>query len=160
MRKYTLILIVVLALLLCACSGADTTVTDPATPDYIQIIRGELFDEDTALNQALSDAVSITLDRFDETSITVTVKAPNITEPLLAWFDGVSDAQYSDDALNAQMLTLLKQETQVTQFTLSVQDGEILYTDAFLNNTSCGIREFYAVLTARFMEEMEANANG
>lgn len=163
MRKLTALLLALLLLALTGCGSknAGSSASDPTDAvDYLSLIRTDLFSEDTTLTQAMSDAVTLTLDSAEESSITVTVTAPNVCADTLAWFDAVSDEDYSDEALTEQMLSLLEGDAQTQQFTLTVEDGAIVYTDDFLDAASCGVREFYTALTVRFMEEMEASIDG
>lgn len=147
-------------LLLTGCGGKDpgTSHSPPSgIPDYIGLIRADLLSGDTELTRAMDKALSFTLDEVSDASITVTVTAPDVCQALLDWFDAVSDADYSDEALAQQMLTLLEGKPLSRQYTLELRDGAPVYTDGFLNAVSCGTRQFYTALTARLMEEMEAS---
>lgn len=132
----------------------------PEQVDYLAIMRRELFNRDTPLNAAMAEVVELTLDSVGEGSITVTVTAPDVCEGTLAWFEAVSEEDYSDEALDQQMMTLLEGERQTRQFVLEVQAETIVYTDEFLDAASCGVRQFYTALTVMLMEEMEASVDG
>lgn len=162
MKKLMAILLVMV--LLAGCSGGGKKEeTKPALQgnvDYLSTIRADLLTEDTELSHAMDQALTLQLDQVQEDSITVTVIAPDICQGTLDWFNAVSEADYSDEALTETMLELLEGQPQTNTFTLSVAGEEITYTDEFLNAASCGVRRFYTALTVMLMEEMEASANG
>lgn len=161
MRKFTALVLAVLLLALTACGGKDSAPTPQPSqgPDYITLIRSELLGENSDLTRAMDKALTFTLDEVTDTAVTVTVTGPDICQELLAWFDAVSDADYSDEALSQQMFALMEGKAQSRQFTLELREGNLVYSDDFLNAASCGVRQFYTALTARLMEEMEASVN-
>jgi flagellar basal body-associated protein FliL len=128
--------------------------------DWIAILREELYSEDTPLTQAMADAVTLKLVDESETSITVEVTAPDVSDAALEWFEAVSEDDYSDQALEDTLLELLKGKTTTATFVLPLDaQGKPYTTGEFLDAASGGVRKFYAALTVMFMEEMEANAN-
>ena len=159
MRKLTALVLAVLLLALTACGGKDSTPAPQPSqgPDYITLIRSDLLGENSDLTRAMDEALTFTLDEVTDTAVTVTVTGPDICQELLAWFDTVSDEDYSDEALSRQMLALMEGETQSRQFILELREGNLVYSDDFLNAASCGLRQFYTALTTQLMEEMEAS---
>lgn len=134
-------------------SSAETT-------DWIAMIREELYCEDTALTRAIADAVTLTLVSESDTGITVEVTAPDVSDAALEWFLNVSEEDYSDQALEDTLLELLKGETASAVFELPFDhDGKPYLTREFLDAASGGVRNFYAALTAMFIEEMEGSIN-
>ena len=146
--KRLLIFFVIFLLLAAGCSKASA-------PDYLATIRKELLEGESSLNKAVAEAVTLTLDKVEAERITVSVTAPDVCSEALAWFDGIEESAYSDGALDAQLVTLLKGEASKQTFTLALRGEEIVYTQEFLNAVSCGLREFYAALNVRLMQEME-----
>ena len=151
--KRLLIFFVIFLLLAAGCSKASA-------PDYLATIRKELLEGESSLNKAMDEAVELTLDKAEADRITVSVTAPDVCDGALAWFDGIEDAAYTDEALDAQLIALLKGEPQKKTFTLELRGEEILYTGEFLDAASCGVRNFYAALNVRLMQEMEGELHG
>ena len=168
-RVLVLLLVATLLLSFAGCkkktpppvSGGPTYVPQAQEQiDYISIIRSDVFSEDSVLSQRMAEAVTLTLDSKTDEAIRVTVTAPDVCAEALAWFDSVSEADYSDEALEAKLLELMA-GTQVTaQFELPVCGETVTYNDAFLDAVSCGVRDFYGSLTAKVIQEMEARING
>ena len=131
----------------------------PEQTDYIAVIRNEVFRADSVLSQAMSEKVELTLEEENEESILVSVTAPDVYAEALAWFDAVSEEEYSNEALEAKLLELMEGQPQTQQFTLAVQNGTLTYTDAFLDAMSCGVRDFYGALTGRIIAEMEESVH-
>lgn len=152
MKKIVTFLLIFL-LFSAGCSKTSTT-------DYLAVIRKDLFSEESLLNKAMDEAVELTLDKAEADRITVSVTAPDVCDGALAWFDGIEDAAYTDEALDAQLIALLKGEPQKQTFTLELRGEEILYTGEFLDAASCGVRNFYAALNVRLMQEMEGELHG
>ena len=169
-RKGLPVLLILAALILgCAAwallsTAPPETVYDPGSDaeqtDWIALIRAELYSEDTALTQAMADAVSMKLVSRSDTGITVEVTAPDVSDAALEWFLNVSEEDYSDQALEDTLLELLKGETTTAVFELPFDsEGKPYLTNEFLDAASGGVRNFYAALTAMFIEEMEASVN-
>lgn len=148
-------ILAVLLLLVLLLSGCSKT---PAI-DYSSIIRAEVLPTDSPLSKAIAEAVTLKVDKIEEGQITLTVTAPDITADALAWFDSVSEADYTNEGLETQLLTLLKGEKTARSFTLEVEGEQVRYTDEFLSAASGGVRPFYAILSARLLDEMEASVN-
>lgn len=154
-----LLLILAAVILGGALWGILSHTAAPGT-DWIAMIRSDLYSEDSTLTRAIDKAVTITLAGEDKDSITVEVSAPDVCDAAVEWFLTVSDEDYSDQALENTLLELLKGRTTTASFTLAIgPDGKPDYPDDFLDATSGGVRDFYAALTAMFMEEMEASVN-
>ena len=141
-------------------SGNSTQVPEiPAQTDYISIIRADVFSADSALSQVMAQYVTLTLESKTDDTILVAVTAPDVCADALAWFDAVSEADYSDEALEAKLLELLEGEPATARFELAVCGDTVTYTDEFLDAVSCGVRDFYGALTAKVIQEMEASVN-
>ena len=155
MRKFRSLLALILAVLLLAgCSGRKGKSTENDT-DYLAVIRQDLYGQDTELGRVMERVVGLKIDKVEGDRITVTVTAPDVCDEILSWFEGVSDEDFTEEALNQKLLSLLEGKKISAQFTLELQDGNILYTNDFLNAASCGVRRFYTALEVMLMEEME-----
>lgn len=160
MKKCTLFFAVVLILAVlfqAGCSKKDQTGTD-----WEQIIRTDFFSGDSGLEQAMAEAVSVKV-RQDGEVLTVTVKAPDICDDLLSWMESVSDAEFTESAMEEEILRLLKKtDKTVGDYVMgcSEEDGtaQIAYTAEFGEAVSCGLTRFYAEVTERILEEMEDEA--
>lgn len=152
----------IVALLLCVLCLAGCGKAQPAPEveeDYTTQIREELLNKKSKIEKKVARVLELQQEEAGADYVIVTVTAPYIYEDLLDWFENISDADYSDAAMEDQILELLKGKSQSKQFTLELQDGQPVYTEEFLDAASCGLRRFYATLTAMLMEEMEASVN-
>lgn len=169
-RKILLAVIAVILILAAAAAGIFLHRSQPEDEpndrvaaektDWIAMLQEELYSEDSALTRAMSKAVTLKLVDESETSITVQVTAPDVSDAALAWFTSVSEEDYSDQALEDTLLELLEGEKTTATFVLPLDaQGKPYTTGEFLDAASGGVRKFYAALTVMFMQEMEANAN-
>lgn len=130
--------------------------------DWEEKIRADFFYDQTDIEEVMADVVSIKV-KQDETKLTVTVKAPDICDELLDWMDSVSDEAFTESAMEAEILQLLKKSEKVETehvLTFSNQDEsvKITYTSEFSEVISCGLTRFYAEVTQRVLEEMGDSA--
>ena len=153
-KRRILPLLLALVLVFSGCSGRKSKTTENGT-DYLTIIRQDLYGQDTELNRAMERSVSLKIVRVEEDSITVTVTAPDVCQEALNWLETVSDEDFTEQALRQKLISLMEGKPQSRQFTLKLQDGNVIYTNDFLNAASCGVRRFHTALEVMLMEEME-----
>lgn len=129
--------------------------------DWEAVIRADLYGQDSPLSRAMGEAVTLSAAQTEVGVITVTVTAPDVSDGAMEWFLAVSEADYTDAALEAQLLALLADTpAQTASFTLAVDaNGRPAYTDSFLTAASCGVRTFYAKLSGMLLQEWEAMTN-
>ena len=162
MKKCKIIFLFVLVLSFLIHAGCSKD--EPAnliTTDWEQIIRTDFFSGETPMEKAMAEAVSFKV-KQDGEQIAVTVTAPDICDNLLNWMDAVSDDEFTESAMEQEILRLLKEskKTEVT-YTLNCsgegESAEIAYTSEFGEAMTCGLTRFYAEVTQRILEEMEGN---
>ena len=115
---------------------------------WAEIISTECLSGETAAEKAIAQAVTISAEETSEGVITVTVKAPDVYNGLMAWMNEVSEDKYSDEALEAKFLSLLSEAVPVEStvelsFTKSEDGQKIEYTQEFAELISCGMLRFY-----------------
>lgn len=159
MKKYSLFLIIILIFTLLfqtGCSKEDQS----NSPDWEQLIRTDFFSDNSAMEQAMAEVVSIKV-KQDGDQLTVTVKAPDICDNLLNWMDSVSDEEFTEEAMEEEILNQLKSSEKVESthsltYTIEGDIADILYTSEFTDTISCGLNRFYAEVTQRILDELEA----
>ena len=161
MKKRSLFLIIILTVILLlqtGCSKEDQT----NSADWEKIIQTDFFSGDSAVEQAIAEAVSIKVKQIED-QLTVTIKAPDICEGLLNWMESVSDEDFTEAAMEQEILRLLKDADKVEVDYVMGCSGEgdtaeIAYTSEFGEAMSCGLTRFYAEVTQRILEEMGNDA--
>ena len=162
MKKRSLlfmITIVIAVLIQAGCSKNEPA--NLVATDWEQIIRTDFFSGETPMEKAMAESVSFKV-KQDGEQIAVTVTAPDICDNLLNWMDAVSDDEFTESAMEQEILRLLKEskKTEVT-YTLNCsgegESAEIAYTSEFGEAMTCGLTRFYAEVTQRILEEMEGN---
>jgi len=142
MRKI-LIFVLIFCLFLTGC-GKDTP-----DIDFETLLRQEAFPEGDPLSKELNAAVEITDLKVREGTITFTLRAPDISRELIAWYE--AQEHFSGEALESRMRALLAGEKTEQEFTLTYtadESGTVIlhYTEGYLSHMSCGIRAFYDYL--------------
>lgn len=134
------------------------TVTEKT--DWVSMLREEIYTEDSDLSRAMEEAVKMKLVSENDSGITIEVTAPDVSDKALEWFQSVSEAEYSDAALEALLIELVEGESYTASYLLPFDAQGMPYiTGEFLDAASCGTRTFYSALTAMFIEEMEESIN-
>lgn len=156
MKKHSLFLVILIFALLfqVGCSKEE----QPNSPDWEQLIRTDFFSGGSAMEQAMAEVVSVEV-KQDGDQLTVTVKAPDICDNLLNWMDSVSDEEFTEAAMEEEILRLLKETDRaevdyVMDYSEDGEVAEIAYTSEFSEAMSCGLTRFYAEVTQRILNEM------
>ena len=127
--------------------------------DWQALIESELFDE-SDLSMELRSLVTLEVTDVTAAEITLEVTAPDIYEDLTAWFNSVSDAEFSVEALDAKVRELLAGETKTQEFALPYDlvggTPMLYYSEECLHAASGGMLTFYYDLYADMVEEVEA----
>lgn len=129
--------------------------------NWEQIICTDFFSGDTTIEKAMAESVSYEV-KQEEEQVVVTVNAPDICDELLNWMESVSDEEFTEAAMEQEILRLLKEskKTEVT-YTLNCsgegETAEIAYTSEFGEAMTCGLTRFYTEVTQRILGEMEGN---
>ena len=154
-----LIIVLVFALLFqTGCSKEEQT----QGADWEQIIQTDFFSGNSAVEQAIAEAVSVKI-KQDGDQLIVTVKAPDICEGLLNWMEIVSDEEFTEAAMEQEILRLLEETDKAEVDYVMGCSGEgdmaeIAYTSEFGEAMSCGLARFYAEVTQRILKEMGDDA--
>lgn len=120
-------------------------------------ITSQVFNPSSELERKIADKVSISVKSVTEDAVTLTASAPDICDELTAWFDTVSDEDYSDDALEKEACALLeKTDVSEKEFTLQIgDDGEAEYSTEFVEYIGCGMFQFYRQLSDAISDALE-----
>ena len=156
MKKKALIIVLVLLMIVSAGCAKD----EPAF-DWESKIKADFFAGDSEMEKAITAAVSFEVEQ-EEDKLLVTVKAPDICDGLLEWMEQVSDEDFTESAMELEILRLLKESkvennTYELDFALEGEMGQISYSAEFTDAMSCGLNRFYAEVTQRILDEMGGN---
>ena len=176
-----LCLLLAMALLLCACGKKETTETPETTLplekvvlenkapvriqeavvfdyenyDWHTLLLADAFNPGTPIGDAGLAAVQLTVDEITGDSLTITVTAPQVAEELWQWYQ-----QGDGTDPEAKILEMLKCAPESQTLTLSYKvrtDGTpaVDYTSAFASAVTCGLSDFYDLVQADMVREME-----
>lgn len=179
--KRMLCLILAMVLLLCACGKKDATqipeqtqpmetvvleknapvriqeeiVFDYENYDWHTLLLADAFNPGTTIGDAGLAAVKLTVDAVTGDTLTVTVTSPQVAQELWQWYQ-----QGNGTDPEARILEALKGETETRTLTLSYTvrtDGTpvVDYTSAFATAITCGLTDFYDLVHADMVREME-----
>ena len=156
MKKKALIIVLVLLLIL----SAGCTKEEQAF-DWESKIKADFFAGNSEMEKAITAAVTFEVKQEEETLL-VTVKAPDICDGLLGWMEQVSDEEFTEAAMEQEILRLLKETAPVERnydldYIIDGETGEIRYSAEFTDAMSCGLNRFYAEVTQRILDEMGGN---
>lgn len=152
--------IVILALFIIGFLSKNAT-EKLSTIDWIQQIRNDLLSGETKIEQAVAETVQISAKEHDG-QLQVTVRAPDICNDLLDWMENVSDDEFTEQALEGEILRLIE-TTELTESTYILEyakdEGTIIisYSREIGDAVSCGLVKFYAELTHIVAEELEGS---
>lgn len=157
MKKKALIIVLVLLLIL----GVGCAKKEEQAFDWESKIKIDFFDGDSELEKAVDAAVTFEVKQEDD-QLLVTVKAPDVCEGLLEWMEQVSDEEFTEVAMEQEILRLLKDtaaEKNIYELNYVIEGevGQISYTAEFTDAMSCGLNRFYAEVTQRILDEMGGN---
>ena len=160
MRKIIFLFVLVMSFLVQAGCSKDKPENLIAT-NWEQIIRTDFFSGEAPIEKAMAESVSFKV-KQDGEQITVTVTAPDICADLLNWMEAVSDNEFTEAAMEQEILRLLKESRKMeVTYTLTCSgEGEsagIAYTSEFGEAMTCGLTHFYAEVTQRILDEMEGS---
>ena len=165
-RSLGLLTALILILGTAGCSGRPIETSggqqrDEASSNWESQLREESLSGSTDLEKALCSSVSLKVDRVGTDTLEITVSAPNISAGLTQWMDQIPEEDFTEAALNGQILHLLD-VTAPTSTKVSLpytigDDGarQIVYTDAYIQLISCGLKEFYDNMMAHGAEQLE-----
>jgi hypothetical protein len=161
MKKHSLFLIGILIFMFLFQAGC-TKNEQTNTTDWGQIIRMDFLAGESTVEKAIMEAVSIKVKQDDDRLI-VTVEAPDICDELLNWMELISDEDFTQAAMEAKILQLLKESKKIEADYVLLCSGEgdtaqIAYTPEFGDAMTCGLTRFYAEVTQRIVEDMEDDA--
>ena len=134
---------------------AEEVVFDSEHYDWQTLLLADAFNPGTPIGDAGLAAVQLTVDEITQDSLTITVTAPQVAQELWQWY------QQEDGAdLEAKILELLKGQPKAITLTLSYRvrtDGTpvVDYTGAFASAVTCGLSDFYDLVQADMVQEME-----
>ena len=156
MKKKALIIVLVLLMVISAGCAKE----EPAF-DWESKIKTDFFAGDSEMEKAITAAVSFEVEQ-EEDKLLVTVKAPDICDGLLEWMEQVSDEDFTETAMEQEILRLLKESkaeknTYELDYTIEGEVGQISYSAEFTDAVSCGLNRFYAEVTQRILDEMGGN---
>lgn len=156
MKKKALIIVLVLLMVFSAGCAKE----EPAF-DWESKIKTDFFAGDSEMEKAITAAVSFEVEQ-EEDKLLVTVKAPDICDGLLEWMEQVSDEDFTETAMEQEILRLLKESkaeknTYELDYTIEGEVGQISYSAEFTDAVSCGLNRFYAEVTQRILDEMGGN---
>lgn len=154
MKKKTY-LIIALALLI-VITGCAKQVTF----DWEAKIKADFFTGDSEIEKVITAAVNFEVKQEDVLIVTVT--APDICDNLMEWMEQVSDEEFTEVAMEQEILRLLKDtaaEKNIYELNYVIEGelGQISYTAEFTDAMSCGLNRFYAEVTQRILDEMGGN---
>lgn len=146
-RKVTILLGGVMFLLL-ACGKKN---------DEMEImIQAELFDQETEIGRLISEHVEINVKEVMEDSITVEVKAPDVTEALWEW---IEENEFTEEGFDTALETAMKGKKETEQFQLQIrEDGSMIYSEEFGSFVSCGMTDFYYQMQQQLIDELKEGA--
>ena len=156
MKKKALIIVLVLLMVFSAGCAKE----EPAFA-WESKIKTDFFAGDSEMEKAITAAVSFEVEQ-EEDKLLVTVKAPDICDGLLEWMEQVSDEDFTETAMEQEILRLLKESkaeknTYELDYTIEGEVGQISYSAEFTDAVSCGLNRFYAEVTQRILDEMGGN---
>lgn len=155
-QKTYLIFVLVLMLILSAGCAKEEAF------DWEGKIKTDIFNGDSEIEKAITEAVTYEVEQKEE-ALLVTVKAPDICDGLLEWMEQVPDEEFTETAMEQEILRLLKESkaeknTYELDYAIEGEVGQISYSAEFIDAMSCGLNRFYAEVTRRILEEMGGNA--
>ena len=154
MKKKALIVVLVLLLIL----GAGCAKKEESAFDWESKIKTDYFDGDSEIEKAIDASVIFEVKQEND-KLLVTVKAPDICDGLLEWMEQVSDEEFTEAAMEQEILRLLKdtaaeKNTYELSYVIDGEVGQVSYSAEFTDAMSCGLNRFYAEVTQRILDEM------
>ena len=138
-----------------ADAGSDGAVSntvpsmDPAEgPKWVEKIRQEMLSNGTVVEQAVSDTVTLEAGTVTDSSVEMTVQAPDIYDEMVDWYNATPEEERTEEAVNQRIEEALDEaepQVEVVVLEIVVIDTEpcIRYTEEFLQWLSCGLRWFF-----------------
>ncbi len=143
------------SLVACKNSSSPSAPTQAVLTNPVEHIRSDLLPENTELDRAVADAVTVTVTEQTPDSVTVVVNAPNVTENMLQWLDTADLDALTDEAMQQQLINALSGQTQAQAFQLQVENCEFVYSFEFRDASTCGFGQLYTDLYLRILEQLE-----
>lgn len=163
MKKTSIIAVItVLLIALLALGAVYFIVKDKKNDNTKEInsqIENSLFPDDTDLGKAIRKNVSVKVVSTADESVTVRVNAPNVEEELIAWYDNADADGIGEEKIEETIFSLLKAGKKTeAEYSFDVINGEIVFTEEYLNHISCGIEGFYGYVLHSILIDMEKGA--
>lgn len=122
-------------------------------------IANEYYSEEETINKNIVKNISCRIVKAEEGKMEVELSAPDISKDLLEWTNQISDIEYTDEKFEEKVIELLnKSERQkskfVLQYTQNSNEWNIEYTPDFIIKSSCGLYEFYYMITDQLLDEL------
>lgn len=156
--KYTrvTILMLVIVFLMTACNTSETT-DNSISFEWDTVIRNDLLSGETKLERMVAEKVEIQVTPSNGI-LDITISAPDICDELLAWMNAIDDADFTEEALETEIIRLLDTVVPtITDFSLPYTQEEsvaIEYSQEFTDVLSCGLSRFNREITQYIMEAM------
>lgn len=134
--------------------------------DWEAKIHEETIFQETAIDKAIADAVTLKVTDVTEEVITVKITAPDIGDEIIAWYDSVPENEFSEAAMETEIIRLIGEgQAEETDLTLNyvykpTEEVIINYTNAYYNEIYCGIAAFYDYAMAGLYEEVIEMGDG
>lgn len=155
MRIWAILLLVIFVLTGCGTRQPDSV-------SWNEVVRMQCMNGETEIEKALAKVVSLDAEEKSNDVLLITINAPDIYDDLIDWMNNVSEEDFSEKALESEILKLLS-ETKPTKnivelsYTGSEEDVKISYTHEFANLISCGMVRFYNDTMSNAINELGGN---
>lgn len=150
----------ILLLLIFSLTGCGTRQSDSVS--WNKVVRMQCINGETEIEKALAKVVSLDAEEKSNDVLIVTINAPDIYDDLMDWMNNVSEEDFSEKALESEILKLLSQtkptkKTVKLSYTGSEEDAKIAYTHEFADLISCGMVRFYNDTMLNAINELGGN---
>ena len=135
----------VLLILLTACGKKNE--------DIEAQIKADFFGEGTHIESILSEYVKIRVTKIEGDYVHIELTAPNVVESLNEWCE---NNVFSEDGFEKALREALSEEVSPKQYQLKIlDDGSIVYEEAFCSSIGCGLDEFYFSMQRELILELK-----
>lgn len=123
--------------------------------NWKEIIYADFFTNENEIEKILEEEVHVKVTQSEE-QLNVTIESPDICDELLNWMESITDEEFDENALEAEIIRLLKKTNKMEKVYLLnyTQEGDIVYTSEFSNSMMCGLNQFYSEMLNRIQKEM------
>lgn len=165
---YLFLLCFLVSSMFAGCKPKAQSEDVPRIPDinWEEKIHEETIFQETAIDKAMADAVTIKVSDVTEDTVSVIVTAPDIGDEIIAWYDSIPENDFSETAMETELIRLIS-ESKPEEATLTLnyvykptEEVIINYTNAYYNEIYCGIAAFYDYAMAGLYEEVIEMGDG